>query len=200
MNSFILDLKLLNEHNLIPFEFIVLLSLKNPDLFVDLDVKFESTLESLQRKGFIKIIEEEKETVIREKGKILIELVTIGSEILDKKPEVIIKKSKRVLNDEIDSFIEEYRNLWKNARAGTMGNSKSCKEKLLRFMQEYPEYSKEQIMRSARAYHRSVDDMKYLQRADYFIYKKDKFGESSRLLDFIEEKDAPDEGWTSQLS
>ena len=68
-------------------------------------------------------------------------------------------------------FVKEYRNLWKGLKPGSMGHEQGVKDKLFRWMQSNTEYSKEDIIRAAKLYIKSLDNYTYLQQADYFVYK-----------------------------
>ena len=189
--AYILDLNLLDEQNITLKEFICLLSIYNKE--EDLDSKH---LLNLQEKNYIKILEDE--TILREKGKLLIEFLSIegiGS-INSKKT---IKKSSRAIDNDLKDFIEKYRLLWKGLKPGSMGSTDACREKLQRWMSVNPQYSTDDIYNASRAYIKSVDNYQYLQQADYFIYKKDAFGEQSRLSSFIDEDSEVTEDWTKTL-
>ena len=101
----------------------------------------------------------------------------------------------------INNQIEEFRNKWKGLKPGSMGSLSACKDKMKRWMFENPNYSKDQILKAAEIYIHSLNNYNYLQQADYFIYKKDAHGESSRLSAFIDEIDnVHTEDWTSTLT
>ena len=137
---------------------------------------------------------EDNEIILREKGKLFIELVSIDKSSSRK----IVKKSS---NEEIDLFISEYRLLWKGKKVGSMGSLSSCREKMTRWMKENPTYTKEEIIRAAKLYLSTLENLRYLQRADFFIFKQEENKEeSSRLSAFIEEiDDRPVEDWTNML-
>ena len=199
MEAFILDLNFLKEQNLSVIEFVTLLQVSGiqTNLFLDNDI-----LNSLQEKQFIKRIEDNWGTVniLREKSKLLLDFLSIESNYSNYKEKKIIKKSNRVINEKFDEFIEEYRNLWKGLKVGSMGSPMACKEKMLRWMGENPNYTKEDILKAARIYINSLNNYQYLQAAHYFIYKKDGKEEDSRLSAFIEEKEVDNTDWTSRLS
>ena len=194
MEAFILDLNFLKEQNIKPQDFLLLIQLNNGEEGSD----FYEDFESLQDKGFIKLIGEN--FIIREKGKLLLDFLSIESNYSDYKNKKIIKKSNRVINEGFDEFIEEYRNLWKGLKVGSMGSPIACKEKMERWMKENPNYSKEDILKAAKIYINSLNNYQYLQAAHYFIYKKDGKEEDSRLSAFIEEKEIDNTDWTTKLS
>ena len=192
--AFIIDFNLLAEQNLSIDEYIVLLYLSDNILYNNSKI----ILESLQEKQFIKIITDDK-ILIREKGKIFLELITIDC-INSTNNKKITKKSSRVLNQDLDTFVKEFRNLWKGLKPGSMGSESACRDKLFRWMQNNPSYTKEDILKAAKIYINSLDNYNYLQQADYFIYKKDLNGESSRLSAFIDEIDNKiEDNWVNKL-
>jgi hypothetical protein len=200
MEAFILDLNFLKEQNLSVVEFITLLHLLEVD--VGLEVVELDILHCLQDKQFVKLVVdiEGTITIVREKAKLLLNFVSIENSISNYKEKKTSKQSSRVINSEIDQFIEEYRNLWKGLKVGSMGSPMACKEKMIRWMKENPSYSKEDILKAARIYIKSVNDYQYLQAAHYFIYKKDNGKEEdSRLSAFIEEKEIDNTDWTTKL-
>jgi len=190
--AYIIDLNLFKEQNITLKEFVCLLSIYNKE--DDLEDKH---LLSLQEKNYIKILQDEN--VIREKGKLLIEFLTIDSigSINNKKT---VKKSSRAIDSDLENFVDKYRELWKGLKPGSMGSTNGCREKLQRWMLENPKYSIDNIYNASKAYIKSVDDYKYLQQADYFIYKKDAFGEQSRLSSFIDEDASVESDWTKKLT
>jgi len=196
--AFILDLNFLKEQSLSVVEFITLLKLNEIETNLTLD---ENILYQLQEKQFIKIIENDNETnyILREKSKLLIDFLSIESD-LNHKEKKIIKKSNRIINEGFDEFIEDYRNLWKGLKPGSMGSPSACREKMLRWRQENPNYSKSDILKAAKIYINSLNNYQYLQAAHYFIYKKDGKEEDSRLSAFIEEKEVDNTDWTTKLS
>lgn len=193
--AFILDLNFLKEQNLSVEEFLVLIGFNNNlQIIGNSDIWYES----LENKGFIKI--NGIEIILREKSKLLLDFLSIESNYSNYKEKKIIKKSNRVINEGFDEFIEEYRNLWKGLKVGSMGSPMACKEKMLRWMGENPNYTKEDILKAAKIYINSLNNYQYLQAAHYFIYKKDGKEEDSRLSAFIEEKEINNTDWTTRLS
>lgn len=193
-----LDISMLTEYDLSLEEFILLLSFQDIDL--DVEIK-EELLKSLQEKDFIKIILDENEEipVIKKKGKLLIDLCQIVN--LDSVPaRKAIKKIAKQIDPEINQFVTEFRHLWKGLKPGSMGSQNGCKDKLIRWMRDNPQTTKEDILKAAKTYLKSLADYRYLQAADYFIYKKDMHGESSRLSAFIDEADLPTDDWSSNLN
>lgn len=192
--AFILDLNFLKEQDITPEEFLVLIGLNN-----NLDIEHSKTwFTSLEAKGFIK--RNLSEVILREKSKLLLDFLSIESNYSNYKEKKIVKKSNRVINEGFDEFIEEYRSIWKGLKLGAMGSPGACKEKMLRWMGENPNYTKEDILKAAKIYINSLNNYQYLQAAHYFIYKKDGKEEDSRLSAFIEEKEIDNTDWTMKLS
>lgn len=197
-NAYILDINLIKEQNLSIDEFVVLIHLDN-------DLTRKNSLEhlkSLEQKQFIKLpTKDEEKIILREKAKLFIEFISIEglNSIKNKK---IVKKSNRAINEGLEAFIPKYRSLWKGLKPGSMGSENGCKEKLIKWMLDNPKYSLEDILKASEIYIRSVENLQFLQAADYFIYKKDANGVSSRLSAFIDEigQDLPEENWTTKLN
>lgn len=128
--AFILDLNFLKEQNLSAIEFITLLQVSGiqTDFFLNNEI-----LNSLQDKQFIKRVQDGFGTlnIIREKGKLLLDFLSIESNYSNYKEKKIIKKSNRIINEGFDEFIEDYRNLWKGLKPGSMGSPSACREKCL---------------------------------------------------------------------
>ena len=192
--AFIIDFNLLSEQNLSIDEYLVLIHLQDDIIYNNSNL----VLTSLQDKGFIKIITNEK-IILREKGTLFLDLISIDS-INSAKDKKITKKSSRSINSDLDVLAKEYRMLWKGLKPGSMGSEQGCKEKLFRWMKNNPDYSKEDIIKAAKIYINSLDNYTFLQQADYFIYKKDAYGESSRLSAFIDDISKPTDDWTSQIN
>lgn len=192
--AFIIDFNLNAEQNLSIDEYLVLIHLQDDIIYNNSNL----VLTSLQDKGFIKIITNEK-IILREKGTLFLDLISIDS-INSAKDKKITKKSSRSINSDLDVLAKEYRMLWKGLKPGSMGSEQGCKEKLFRWMKNNPDYSKEDIIKAAKIYINSLDNYTFLQQADYFIYKKDAYGESSRLSAFIDDISKPTDDWTSQIN
>ena len=190
-NAFILDFELLAEQNLSIEEFLVLIHLDD-----ELYNNSMRVLKPLEEKQFKKIINDEK-IILREKGKLFIELISIEKLSSTKNNKQTVK-SDRLINVELDSFINDFRNKFKGLKPGSMGSEASCKMKMYRWMKENPSYTPEQILKAADIYIKSLNNYQYLQRADYFIYKKDGKEESSGLAAYIDEIEVDDD-WTTNL-
>lgn len=189
--AYIIDFNLLAEQNLSVEEFLVLIHLDD-----ELYNNSMSVLKPLEEKQFIKIINDDK-IILREKGKLFIELISIEKLSSTKNNKKTVK-SDRLINVELDSFINDFRNKFKGLKPGSMGSEASCKMKMYRWMKENPSYTPEQILKAAEIYIKSLNNYQYLQRADYFIYKKDGKDESSGLAAYIDEIEVDDD-WTTNL-
>lgn len=145
----------------------------------------------LQNKILIKCINDKYNILLR-RGKELIESQLVKDENnIDDTPTY----------DQIDDFIEVYRKKWKGLAPGLMGSPKACKDKLTTWIENNPKYSFDDILMAVDLYLRSVNNPKYIQRADYFISKMEKGVELSRLSAFIEEIDNyTEENWTNELN
>lgn len=196
-NAFILDFNILAEQNISLKEFLTLLKIYDSDIEFEIENNVKN---SLQQKQYIKLINNESEIILREKGKLLLEFLLIES-LNSVNNQKKIKKSSRAINIELEDFVKKYRQLWKGLKVGSMGDENSCKEKLFRWMSENPKYSKEDIYKAAQIYLKTIDSYKYLQRADYFIYKKEGQEEMSRLSAYIEEIDSNlNDDWTTTIN
>ena len=157
--------------------------------------------DALQEKKFLKIIETEKTKtyILREKAHELIEFLSTGI----RRPNT--KKKKEVINVDILTRLGEFRTKWKGLKLGSMGSAEACKAKLTRWMKENPEFTFDQILQACDLYIESLrGDYRFLQRADYFIYKREPNGEEmSRLSAFIEEVangETSQGDWTTKLN
>lgn len=116
---------------------------------------------------------------------------------LEIKLRATLSKDVEVDTSSLEEFIKEYRNLFKSKKVGVMGSSTTCLKNMQEFMKTYPQYSKEHILKATSAYIDSCasDGYKYLQQADYTIFKAvdhTKAGRTSRLLQWCEEIESGD--------
>ena len=197
-NSIVLNFKILEEQDITVEEFLKLYGKHTNKVFYLVEEGID--LEKLEKNLFIKCID--GEMFLREKAVQLINFLTIestGSFNSEKKKVV----SKRVILSVVDDKVDEFRNKWRGLKPGSMGDLRACKEKLHRWMKENPKYSFDDILKAADIYLASEGaNLRYLQRADYFIYKQDSHKEEvSRLSSFIDEiNSGVGENWTSNLS
>ena len=129
--SLIINFNLLKEHGLSVEEFLFISDLYFENIF---QMKFNIDKNKLEQNKYIKIIKEDNKEyiILRIKSKELIEFLITDIDISFSKKTKNIKKSKRIINEEIENRIDEYRFKWKGLKAGSMGSSKSCKQKLTR--------------------------------------------------------------------
>lgn len=190
--AFILDFNLLEEQNISAEQFLILININNKEY-----ISYDNNLSNLEKEGFVKYIV--NEFILREKGKLLLELCEIES-INSTSEKKSIKKSSRAINLELDEFIKEFRLLWKGKKPGSMGSESACRDKMFKWISENPSYSKDDILKAAKIYLDDLNNLTYLQRADYFIYKTEHGVTDSRLSAFIDEIDSkPVSDWTSQI-
>lgn len=196
--SLLIDTNVLNEVELTLKEFLYLYQLyKDINIF---DTTEQINKEKLQELQFIKILKEK--TIIRQKTVELIEFLTIESTTSFINNKKKISKSRRKINEEVDDRIDEFRHKWKGFKTGAMGSPKSCKQKLTRWMKENPEYSFDDILKAVDLYLKSIDNPRFVQRADYFIFKQTiNKEEESRLSAYIEDIkiNQPEDDWTSRI-
>jgi hypothetical protein len=201
MKALIFDFKVLEECNINPMEFLFLYH-----IYIGESIKymFDVDIQKLESSRFIKVssIEEEQCIELRQTTIDLIKLLQVDIDHTINNTKTITK-SKRAINQELEDKLKEFRSKWKGLKAGSMGSLKSCREKLSRWMKENPEYTMEQILKAADMYIDSLNgDYRFLQRADYFVFKQENNREeSSRLSAFIDEIDTfQSENWTSNLN
>ena len=90
--------------------------------------------------------------------------------------------------DNVDSWIEEWRNLWptgvKSGGRPVRGDKRGCLAKMNKFIKEH-DYTKEEIMEATKIYlfEKRRESYKYVTCADYFILKNT----SSILASFCED-------------
>lgn len=90
---------------------------------------------------------------------------------------------------DVDTWIDEYRALFKNTRPGAMGDKAACITKMQRFLSSY-DYTKDDILKATKYYVSTCakEGYKYITNADYFISKLDTANnETCKLLSYIEE-------------
>jgi len=106
-------------------------------------------------------------------------------------PSKIILSTKDKSNvKDIESWIDDYRKLFRNKKSGAMGSRKACVFKMKKFIEEYPTYASVDLILGATQRYinsESRNNYTYLQRADYVISKKDVDSVNSRLATFCEE-------------
>lgn len=176
-----------------------------------IDIPHYITLVGFYKSDFIDIVNPDHFDKLEQVGlisfedelKIKSQLTDIGKELLNAtiKGKINLKKKELIVSDD---FVTTFRSLFKGLKPGSMGYAQGVKVKLDRFMKEH-QTTEEEILTATRAYLNSLESYKYLQQADYFIYKKEGNGaEVSRLSAFIDEVrnngGNDGESWTSKLS
>lgn len=200
--ALIVDFKVLEELQISPTELLFLYSYKN--FGVCEEETYNVELDLLEEKGLIKILEDNKNLYIelRQKALDLLELFNSDVELKANNTKTV-KKSNRAINAELEERLPEFRDKWKGLKPGSMGSLHSCRDKLTRWMKENPNYKFDEILKAADMYIASLNgDYRFLQRADYFVYKQENNREeSSRLSAFIDEiGEFKPEDWTSSLN
>lgn len=170
-------------NNLNVFELFALAGLYHKDFeeYVDNDL-----FENLVKKEFIEITK--FQTKLSNKGIFLMRKLTtrnskvknanIGKNLLPKEEQVS------------DEFVKQFRSLFKGTKLGAMGSEKAVKSKLTRFIKENPKATEDIIIEATRRYIDSLDSYRYIQQADYFIFKRDVYShneESSKLSAYVDE-------------
>jgi len=165
--------------------------------FNDVDVN------KLQEKKLIKISSEQN-IILRQQSIDLIELSLVEADISFKTIKKKVSRSVREINKEVESFVDEFRKKWHGLKPGAMGGKQACVQKLKRWMKDNPEVTPEQILEAADLYIKTeCRDPRFVQRADYFIYKQDSSkNEASRLSAYVDEIlfGTIDDDWTSKLN
>lgn len=195
--SLIIDFKLLNKLEISYTSFLFLYNLYRNETIFNIDIS-EQDIDNLEKKKYIKIISSNK-AQLRNSAIELIELLLIEVENQVNKKKSI-KKSDRLILKDIEDNLNEYRGKWKGLKPGSMGSLKACRDKLFRWLKENPEYTMKDVLRAADIYINSINNITYLQQADYFIFKQaNNREESSRLSAFIDEGELIDDNWTNTL-
>ncbi len=64
----------------------------------------------------------------------------------DNVQEIILSNVKTPKQEGVEEWIERYRQVFKNKKAGAMGSKQSCIDKRRRFIQSYPEFNKQELI------------------------------------------------------
>lgn len=98
--------------------------------------------------------------------------------ILNSQGEVLLRpKMKNTTTDNVELWIDEYRQLFKGKKSGAMGDRNTCIKNMRKFMSEH-NYTKDFILKVTLKYINDQmrdNNCKYLMQADYFIYKNQDF-------------------------
>lgn len=90
----------------------------------------------------------------------------------------VLKSAKG--SETVEGWIDEWYELFpKGVRSGSYpikSGKKGCLIKLKKFVKEYPEFNKDIIIKATKDYirHSAMNNYKFMQLADYFIYKNNK--------------------------
>lgn len=195
MRSFLINKEILEVNKITYEEFVMLLSVVEGFKYFD-DTKI---LKSLEEKNFLKV--RTNTVIIRDKTKKFLNSISKDVDIVGTKVEIITKRTQREVNDEVNERVQEYRNVFKGHKAGSMGSGTACKNNLSEFLKRNTQYNLDDVIKAAKLYINTVNDFTYLQRADYFIYKQDKNKNVTSTLEaFIdEEADETNKEWTTNL-
>lgn len=175
---YLIDINILVELDITANDAIIMLTRYHKKAKNNSIIETNEILESLQKKGFIKIVE--NGFYLRSKGNNYCKEVT-----------VIQKTSTKNIKDDIEEWIDEYRKLFKVKHIpGKMGDRKGAIEKMRKFYTEYPDYAdKELIFKMANIYINKEKNKTYQMQADYFIFKQEKGIWRSKLAAFCEENE-----------
>jgi predicted transcriptional regulator len=195
LRSFLINKEILEVNKITYEEFVMLLSVVEGFEYFD-DTKI---LKSLEEKNFLKV--RTNTVIIRDKTKKFLNSISKDVDIVGTKVEIITKRTQREVNDEVNERVQEYRNVFKGHKAGSMGSVTACKNNLSEFLKRNTQYNLDDVIKAAKLYINTVNDFTYLQRADYFIYKQDKNKNVTSTLEaFIdEEADETNKEWTTNL-
>lgn len=147
-------------------------------------------LRYLVRKGLVNI--PQINTTINLKSVTLTELgvQTIEQLMLEttdaKIPSKAIEEKVPIERLELEEWIEEWRDMFSSKKVGAGGNKQGVYKKMQTFLKENPTITKDEIFSATDMYFQSLDNTKYMQQADYFIYKGTGKDISSRLSQWVE--------------
>lgn len=112
------------------------------------------------------------------------EITNRGIEVLEQFEGNKVQIVKKQIS--IEDWIEDWRSLFSSKKKGAGGSKQGCYKKMEIFLKQNPNVTKEEVFRASEAYLDSLDNIKYLQQADYFIHKGKGLDSSSRLMQWIE--------------
>lgn len=174
--------KELKKFNLSPNQLQILIDLSNvPESFNSFNHNLLE-IKNLIRRGLVESnemgnFEDLKLTSISKK---------IIDSIFDEKPvkeiTVNVTKDNIITMDNNIEWLEEWRNGFGELQQGAKGSKQGCIKNMQAFLKKHPTVTKEQIFLARDLYFSKIDNLKYLQQADYFIIKSG----NSRLEQYIE--------------
>jgi hypothetical protein len=160
-------------------------------------------IQYLIRKGLIEI--EKANTTFDFKTCRLTELGVATAEMLiDEHKEEVVEEVVVSKVDPISDmkWVDEWRELFSSKKVGAGGSKQEVYKKMQIFIKENPDITKEEIFKATELYFNSLDNIKYMQQADYFIFKGKGKEASSRLSQWIEvvkETGGKAEDWYEQI-
>ena len=96
-----------------------------------------------------------------------------------------IKLFKEEKNENEWEWLEEYRSLFISIRKDCGGSLTAIKERMKEFFKKNKNTTKEDVIAATKMYLRNVNDIQYLQQADYFIKKGTGSNITSKLEQYI---------------
>lgn len=101
-----------------------------------------------------------------------------------------LKQLETDIQNFVKTWINQFRYIWHDTLPGKKGDKNSCVVKMTDFLINTKfEYSIETIIEMAKLYVYDCNNYRYLQQADYFIYKTTSGIQQSRLLAYLEDED-----------
>lgn len=83
------------------------------------------------------------------------------------------KLTIEVTEAEVEEWIDEYRSEWTGLRKNGVGSKKDCVTKMVKFLNDNPQFNKEIVLEARNEYIKSMNgDYTLLEQADYFISKR----------------------------
>jgi len=166
---------------------IIKIYLSSNKIYFDYDMN-KAYINDLIEKQYL--ISDSKGLYLRDKGKKVIKVF------------VKIKEDSRK-EEELDNQLKTYRSLFKDIKVGSMGSGLSTRKKLQRFMDSNPDVTFDELINATEMYIENFNgNFKFIQRADYFIYKQNYKGEETSNLEiWVEQskKEPENSDWTTEL-
>lgn len=204
MNSIKIDLDILKVSNLNINHLLTLIKIHfiTEKEFFDYDVNQEH-INYLRKEKYIIVYEDTNlRYFIREKGNIILKKIVEFNKI--EKSTITINADQKDHILEFNKKVKQFREKFNSLRIGSMGTLSSVRSKLERWMKNNPDVLFDEILEATQLYIDSLNgDWRYLQRADYFIYKQNsRKEETSRLSIFIEEgrKETVNSDWAANIT
>jgi len=204
MNSIKIDLDILKILNLNINHLLTLIKIyfTTEKEFFDYDISQED-IDYLRKEKYIMVYTDTNlRYFIRDKGNIILKKVVEFNKT--KEATITLNTDEKDHIAEFNKKIREFREKFNGLRIGSMGTLSSVKSKLERWMKNNPDVLFNEILEATQLYIDSLNgDWRYLQRADYFIYKQNsRKEETSRLSIFIEEgrKETVNSDWGANIT